>query len=426
MLVYITVILGSSYVYAQSTDAPARDPLQDKIDESSAQIAQLKKEITELQTQLNTTGKEKQTLQSAIQSLNLNIQKLGKSITLTSAQITQKDSQITALSGSISTTTNKIGLVREEVGWTLEQLGRLDFEPPAFFLLGGNTLSSLFDAAVSLSAVRSGLQNKILELSRLKSNLQTIKSAAEQRRSELRVLQQNLAQQKQGLAIARTEQTTLLQETKNKESNYQKLIAQKKAQEAKFEQERLAYEAQLNLKVNKGALPGAGTTPLSWPIDQPFITQYFGNTPFATANPQVYSGKGHNGIDFRASPGTPIKAARGGVVLGAGNTDLTCPGASYGKWIFIKHDNGLSTLYAHLSVISVSQGQNVSTREVIGYSGSSGYSTGPHLHFSVYASSGSIVASFPSKSCAGRIYTIPLADISAYLNPLSYLSAIVQ
>ena len=152
------------------------------------------------------------------------------------------------------------------------------------------------------------------------------------------------------------------------------------------------------------------------------ITQYFGNTPFATANPQVYNGHGHNAIDLGASPGTPLKSARTGVVLGTGNTDITCPGASYGKWVFIQHDNGLSTIYAHLSVISVSKGDSVETGSVIGYSGSTGYATGPHLHFGVYASSGSEIASFPSKSCAGKTYTMPVADISAYLNPLSYLS----
>jgi murein DD-endopeptidase MepM/ murein hydrolase activator NlpD len=153
------------------------------------------------------------------------------------------------------------------------------------------------------------------------------------------------------------------------------------------------------------------------------ITQYFGNTPFSTANPQIYNGHGHSGVDLAASPGTPIKAARGGTILGTGNTDVTCPGASYGKWVFIKHDDGLSTLYAHLSTFAVSKGQTVTRGQVIGYSGTTGYATGPHLHFAVFASSGSEIASFASKSCAGKTYTMPVGDLSAYLNPLSYLPA---
>jgi len=183
-------------------------------------------------------------------------------------------------------------------------------------------------------------------------------------------------------------------------------------------------------------LPASGPGALAWPLKGVYngacpaakgyiscITQYFGNTDFATANPQIYSGHGHSGLDLAASPGTPVYAAREGVVLGTGNTDLTCPGASFGKWIFIKHDNGLSTLYAHLSSQVVAKGDAVTTGELIGYSDTTGYATGPHLHFGVYASAGSEIASFASSGCPGKTYTMPVADLSAYLNPLSYLPA---
>jgi murein DD-endopeptidase MepM/ murein hydrolase activator NlpD len=289
--------------------------------------------------------------------------------------------------------------------------------------LAGNSLSSVFDAVATLSTIREGLQERVHELGSLKNNLQTNKSTAEEKRQELAKLQQNLAQQNKSLAIARQSQSDLLAQTKNKESTYQAQIAQKKAQEEKFEQDLLNYEAQLNLKVTPGSLPPVGSAPLSWPLDSVRITQYFGNTPFSTANPQIYNGHGHSGVDLAASPGTPIKAARGGTILGTGNTDVTCPGASYGKWVFIKHDDGLSTLYAHLSTFAVSKGQTVTRGQVIGYSGTTGYATGPHLHFAVFASSGSEIASFASKSCAGKTYTMPVGDLSAYLNPLSYLPA---
>lgn len=415
----LSFLLFFPVVLHAQTDPSA---IQAQIDQSSAQIAQLEAEIAQLQKQLTSTSKQKQTLQSAVTSLNLNIQKITKSITLTDAQIVQKDTEIQRLSGSISTTASDIDRVTLQIEDSLRQLTILDQEPLALILLQGGTLSDFFNQSTDLASLRTGLEQKVADLANLKTTLTTSKTAAQQKRAELAKLQQNLSQQKQSLAIARDSQTQLLKETKNKESNYQALIAEKKAQQEKFEQDLLNYQAKLNLKFNPNTLPKTGTGALQWPIGQSFIvTQYFGTTPFSTANPQVYNGHGHSGIDLSASPGTPILAARSGIILGTGNTDLTCPNASFGKWVFIKHDNGLSTIYAHLSVISVSEGQQVTTGQVIGYSGSTGYATGPHLHFGVYASSGSEIASFPSKSCRGKVFTMPVGDLSAYLNPLSYL-----
>jgi murein DD-endopeptidase MepM/ murein hydrolase activator NlpD len=398
--------------------------IQKQINDSNSQISQLKDEIARLQTALNETSKQKQTLQGAIDALNLNIKKITTSVTLTEAQIKQKDLEIGNLSNSISSTTGRIAGSQKQVAGSLRELDTLDAQPMIVTLLGGGTLSSFFDEATSLEAVRWGLQDHIHTLGSLKENLESSKNTAEGKRRDLATLNNQLSEQRQGLTIAKNEQNKLLTQTKNQESTYQAQIAQKKALEAKFEQDLSNYEAQLNLIVNPGSFAKPGSGVLQWPVDQPYITQYFGNTAFATANAQVYGGKGHNAIDLRASPGTPIRAAKSGTIKGTGNTDLTCPGASYGKWIFIEHDNGLSTLYAHLSTISVAKGDPVATGQVIGYSDTTGYATGPHLHFGVYASSGSEIASFPSKSCAGKTYTMPVADPSAYLNPLSYLPAL--
>jgi murein DD-endopeptidase MepM/ murein hydrolase activator NlpD len=109
-----------------------------------------------------------------------------------------------------------------------------------------------------------------------------------------------------------------------------------------------------------------------------------------------------------------------GTVIGVENTDLYPGCYSYGKWIMVKHADGLSTLYGHLSLQSVRVGQTVATGELLGYSGNTGYTTGPHLHFGVYATAGVVIKKFTtSLHCQGA--TIPIADFSAYLNPMSYL-----
>lgn len=85
----------------------------------------------------------------------------------------------------------------------------------------------------------------------------------------------------------------------------------------------------------------------------------------------------HAGLDIIASRGTPVHAARGGVVVYAGRND------GFGKLVEVRHEQGVSTLYAHLSRIGVSLGEHVERGEVVGRVGSTGNSSGPHLHFEV-------------------------------------------
>jgi murein DD-endopeptidase MepM/ murein hydrolase activator NlpD len=119
-------------------------------------------------------------------------------------------------------------------------------------------------------------------------------------------------------------------------------------------------------------------------------------------------------------------APRGGVVKAMGNTDDQKGCYSYGRWILIEHDNGLSSIYGHLSAAIVSEGQIVTTGQVIGYSGGapgaygSGYSTGPHLHFGLFATAGVQVSRYTSSiNCKG--VSIPIANPQDYLDPLAYL-----
>lgn len=411
----VGVALSISHPLARADETA--DNLQQSIDA-------LKNEIDQLKIQLNNTTKQKDTLQNAIKQLDLQIQTFTKSISLTNAQISQKDKEIKGLNGNINTTSGHIGQSQSGIAETLRTLQVADNEPMMVAVLGGGSLSAFFDQQITLGTVRDQLTNRVEDLSQLKSNLQNSKDVAVSKRKELATLQANLSSQKQSLAAARSSQNTLLAQTKNQESSYQALIKEKQAQQAKFEQDLLKYQNSLGLSVEAGSLPGVRPGVIQWPVRSVRITQYFGNTEFSTKNPQIYNGKGHTGIDFAASPGTPIIAALDGVVLGTGNTDTTCPNASFGKWVFIKHGNGLSTLYAHLSTISVSSGQHVGTGDIVGYSGSTGYATGPHLHFGVYATSGSKIATFPSSSCKGKSYTMPVGDVTAYLNPMSYLPSL--
>ena len=267
---------------------------------------------------------------------------------------------------------------------------------------------------MTLGTLRNDLQNPVEDLTEHKIAQTSDKTTAEARRRELAALKANLNSQKQGLAVAKSEQDKLLAETKDRESNYQTQIAQKKAEQSAFESELLRLAEGLGpADISSAPSPRKGL--IGWPLDNVYITQYFGNTSFAQSG--AYSGRGHNGIDFRAAVGTPVRSVSGGVVQEINQGAVRY--CQYGKWVLVKHDNGLTSLYAHLSNIAVSKGARVSRGEVVGYAGNTGYATGPHLHFTLYISS---AVTFKQYTCnSGQTAFIPIAPLNAYLNPLNYL-----
>lgn len=416
-LFIVAVFFGFVVGYGLMVRADSATDLQNQIDISNSQIAQLKDEIAKLQNDLNATSKQKQTLQTAVTQLNLNIQKLQKSIALTQAQISQKDREIDNLSGSIATTAGAITTTRGQVADSLRQLQAVDSQPLVVTFLGGGTLSDFFDQAAGLTTLRTELQNKIVGLSSLRSNLETNKNTAEGKRKELGTLNNNLGQQKQGLTLAKTQQTSLLEQTKNKESAYQALIAQKQAEERAFEEALIKLAAGLG-PADTGSAPSPAHGILNWPLGNVAVTQPFGNTAFAKSG--AYSGQGHNGIDFRASIGTPVKSVLSGTIQEVNQGAVKY--CQYGKWVLVRHDNGLSSLYAHLSNIAVTKGQRVATGDLVGYSGDTGYATGPHLHLTVYVASAVMFKQYTCNS--GSTAYIPIAPLNAYLNPLSYLPSL--
>jgi len=117
-----------------------------------------------------------------------------------------------------------------------------------------------------------------------------------------------------------------------------------------------------------GDAPGILVRPVPGAITSPFGMRL---------HPIYGTWKMHNGVDMRGGYGTSIKAAASGTVIFAGYM------SGYGNTIILDHGGGMTTLYAHQSSFNVSSGQSVSAADVIGYVGSTGASTGPHLHFEV-------------------------------------------
>jgi len=160
-------------------------------------------------------------------------------------------------------------------------------------------------------------------------------------------------------------QKALLQDVQSKVKDFEAQIASlKKESDAIAALLRARQKAQLKAPSGKGVLaapvPGA-------------ITSGFG----PRKHPIFGTMRNHTGVDFTATSGTPVRASADGVVAVAGDR------GGYGTTVIVDHGNTLATLYGHLSRTAVAEGATVARGQVVGYAGSTGYSTGPHLHFEV-------------------------------------------
>lgn len=173
----------------------------------------------------------------------------------------------------------------------------------------------------------------------------------------------------------RAESETIITELQDTIEVFEKTYdaAKKKEEDAKAEADRLRIEAESKTEY---ALPqnfSAGQ--FVWPSDS---TRYVTSPYGYRIHPVTGSSRFHAGIDIGAAYGTNILASDAGVVIVAGYNS-----GGYGNYVVISHGGGYSTLYAHCSSLLVSSGQQVSRGQVIAKCGSSGMSTGPHIHYEV-------------------------------------------
>lgn len=418
--IIISLIITANLLYlTNSYSQLTQEELKGKVSEISSQIKKLEAEISSYQNTVSKTKEQAATLKEAIARLEEKKTNLNKEIQLTNYKIDTTTSNLESVIEKITAAENKINFNKSAMEQSFKDQLMGQYEGNLITkLLTEDNISNSINKLNSELTFTEQLKSRVEEVTILKSTLDSAKKVYQQEKTVLENLQDDLTDKKYLVEQSKKESAALLTKTKNKEAEYQKLIADRKKKKTGLEAEMSEAENKLKVLVDASKIPLIGNI-LKYPVKKVTITQYFGNTPFASKNPQVYNGGGHNGVDFGVPEGTGIYSAADGTVIGTGDTDSSCQGVSYGRWILIKHNNGLSTLYGHLSSIQVSEGQAVTAGQKIALSGNTGYSTGPHLHFTVYASDAVAVSNYTSKVC-GTIMRMPLAPKAAYLNPLTY------
>ena len=413
------IFLGFFLLNCKVVYSATADEIKQQIQQVTANKIQLEQEIAQYEQQLKDIGAQTVSLKNTIKSLDATINKNALDIKLAQNNINSTSLEIDELALNIGKNIDLINKDTEAISILVKQINGYDSSSIIENLLTYKNLSEFWNEQQNIYLVQNQIREKINETKDTKTILENNKKLAEKKKTDLLKLKVTLLDKKNVLAITKKEKNKLLADTKNSETTFKKILADKQTLADAFDNELLMFESQLKFTMDLSSIPSVGKGILSWPLDVIKITQRFGITDFSKTT-NAYSGQGHNGVDFGTSIGTPVKAALSGIIKGTGNTDIVCPGASFGQWIFIEHNNGLSTLYGHLSLIKVSTGDIVTTGDVIGYSGNTGFSTGPHLHFGVYATQGVKIMSRKSTVCNGT-YTMPVADLRAYLDPLQYL-----
>ncbi len=325
------------------------------------------------------------------------------------AKVVDAQAQRTKLDGARADVTTRLAAANERLTTAQATVDRLGFETLALQVKAEDTQKRLSAARddVRHSAVllyrhgdgttmiglldASGGSDELVEgkhyLQRVSDKRQADARRVTKLKEQLDAQQDALAQQKQDADAARAsaadEKARLdelaAQQARAREAAENALQVENAALGAAVAQHdeaeaALAAESQRIAELAQSAAegPALGDGTFIRPVPGP-ITSGFGNRTDPVTGATAF----HAGLDFGAPCGTPIKAAGTGVVLSAGAN------GGYGNATLINHGNGLSTLYGHQSSIIVSAGQSVTQGQVIGYVGSTGKSTGCHLHFEV-------------------------------------------
>jgi murein DD-endopeptidase MepM/ murein hydrolase activator NlpD len=423
-LIGLIIIPSYSFPIINVSAQSEVERLQSQIRTSNNRLSDIEKEIAKFEAELQKVGAERNTLQRAIQQLELERQKVQAEIRATEQKIEATDFELSKLVLEIDQASKSIKQNKEFVATTIREIHQFESTPFIAVLLGHKQLSDFWNTYEAHEVVRNSMTNYVMELSDLKNFLEERQEEASLRRTSLTQLKNQYSDQNSVLTNNRAERAELLAATRNEEAAYQRILKEKQAARDQIIREMREYESRLQFILDPNTIPPPGTPVFQWPLQNIIITQLFGGTEFAARNAAAYGGRPyHPGVDFGAPRGTPIYAPLGGVVRATGNTDAVPGCFSWGKWTLIDHANGLSTMYAHQDVISVSAGQRVATGEIIGYVGNTGFSTGPHLHFTLYARDGVSIRRFNEiravTGCGAA--TTPVAATEAYIDPMLYL-----
>ncbi len=404
MLVVLMVLSITVMVIAPNAHAQTSDEIQDEIDELNSQRYAIQGRMDDLQDEIDSLDYEKA---NALEKKLM----LDQKNQLAQEELEVIDEQIAIIDNMIANVQEDLNRARAEEEYQrqrwLTRLRAMEETSDVSYIEVLFEASSFSDLLTRLDLVGEVMEyDEDLEAEYIaaRENVETLEAQAETMFAENEVRRQEQETRRAQLEADTAAACELISAMENNIDEYNKTIEEEEAtmaqvtslvvqkekelKEAKAAEEaerlRKLAEAQAAAAAAAGgtssapapSLGGGSGTWMMWPSYTTYLTSRYG----MRVNPVSGIYKLHSGCDIGAKYGSSIYSAAAGTVILAGWN------GGYGNCVMVNHGNGYTTLYGHMSSIAVSNGQSVTQGQVLGYVGSTGNSTGPHLHFEVRAS----------------------------------------
>lgn len=370
VLTIAIAILQHTIHPALATETPQLAALA--VAQSDQSVDQLQRQRQEIENKRSTLNQEQNRLQNLENAAEQRLDGLQTTIQATQVQIedteyrlAQAEKRLFDLQAQLKTAEDAYAEIQYATVARLQFLQRQPVSQGWAVLLKSQNFNDFLDRRRQLKMVYAADRDVLMTLKQKADEIIQQRLAVETQKNQVALVRQQLLAQKQQYEAQASQQASLIDRLKQDRAALE-------AAEAQLERdsEQLANLIRQRIAVLGGNVQGTGQ--MMYPINARLTSGYG-----TRVHPVLGYRRFHSGIDFGASMGTTIRAADSGRVIFAGWY------GGYGRAVIIDHGSGISSLYGHASQLYVSEGQTVQQGQSIAAVGSTGLSTGPHLHFEV-------------------------------------------
>lgn len=335
------------------------------VEELQNRQRELEQQRNQLQQQQNELEGRQSSSEANLQTLERNIVYTANQITETEYRLAQAEQALNKLESDLQKAETDYENVRMGTVARLQFLQRQQGSEGWAVLLQSQDLNDFLDRQYQLTRVYTADRQVLKDLRARAEEIQRQKAAVEDQKNQVALLRQQLLSQKQQYEAEANEEKQLITRLRERRSALEAAEAQ-----LARDSDQIASLIRQKVAAQSGIIRGTGR--FIYPANGR-LSSGFGNR----VHPILGYSRFHGGVDFAAPQGTTIRAADSGRVIFSGWY------GGYGQTVIVDHGDGITTLYAHSSRLFVQEGQAVNQGDAIAAVGSTGLSTGPHLHFEV-------------------------------------------